>query len=180
MVFIPGIGLGRRTTEDVSVDLPVPTFPPAGPPRPPGPPGPAPPDLLVKVTATAVIHDFNQYYPGVPIDNFQPNYSPLPDGSLVCPPLIKDLLQVHAIIIICAALFIFFFRNTFTVIRYVRSSKVPHNALFYMLLWSQVIGFAFPLPTLISVFIEQVDCRMWVVKSLPTQTPNAELPHSQN
>ena len=138
---------------------------------------PTGPDLLVEVTATVVIHNFNKYYPGVSIEDFKPKYTPLVDGSLVCPPLIKDLLQVHAIIIICSALFAFFFRNTFTVIHYIRSGKVPHKTLFYVLFGSQAAGFVFPLPTLISVFNEQVDCRTWVVNSPVTQSPNTELPH---
>jgi len=135
-------------------------------------------DLLVEVTATVVIHNFDKYYPGMPIGDFKPKYFPLVDGSLVCPPLIKDLLQVHAILIICSALFVFFFRNTFTVIRYIHSGKVPHKALFYVLLGSQAIGSAFPLPTLISTFTERVDCRTWVVNSPPTQSLNTEPRHS--
>lgn len=115
-------------------------------------------NVLVEVTATAVIN-FSKYYPGVPIDDFKPKYSPLSDGSLVCPPLIKDLLQVHGILVIFSVLFDLFFRNTFTVVRYIRSSKVPHKALFYILLGSQVTGFVFPLPTLISIFAKWADCR---------------------
>lgn len=131
-------------------------------------------DLLVEITATVLIRDFDKYYPGVPIDDFKPKYIPLADGSLVCPPLIKDLLQVHAILVTCSTLFVFFLRNTFTVVRYIRYGKVPHKALFYILLGSQVTGFVFALPTLISSFSEQADCRTWVVKSLPTRTSKTD------
>jgi len=166
MGFIPGVDLEGATTEG------IPTTTTILPTRPTGL------DLLVQVTATVVNSNFDEYYPGVPIDDSKPNCFPLEDGSLVCPPLIKDLLQVHAILIICSALFIFFFRNTFTVVRYIRSGKVSHKALFYILLGSHIIGFVYPLPTLISVFIKWVDCRLWVVKSLVTQVSNVELSHS--
>ena len=116
-------------------------------------------DLLVEVTATVLIRNFDKYYPGVPMDSFRPKYIPLADGSLVCPSLIKDLLQVHAILIICSALFVFFLRNTFTAVRYIRSGGVSQKGLFYTLLGSQVAGFVFPLPTLISFFTERADCR---------------------
>jgi len=165
MGLIPGHGLEGITTDHTPATATTPLAQPTG------------ADLLVEVTATVVIRNFDKYYPGVPIEDFKPKYFPLMDGSLICPPLIKDLLQVHAIIIICSALFVFFFRNTFTVVRYIRSGKVPHKALFYILLGSQAIGFVFPLPTLISTFTERVDCRTWVVNSTSTQPPNAELPH---
>lgn len=143
------------------------------------PPKPTGPDLLIEVVATVVIRDFSKYYPGVPIDDFKPKYFPLADGSLVSPPLIKDLLQVHAVLIISTALFVFFFRNTFTVVRYIRSGQIPHKILFYILLGSQAIGFTFPLPTLISIFTQHVNCRMWVVKSPQTRMLNTE-PGSKN
>ena len=104
----------------------------------------------------------------MPIDGFKPEYFPLADGSLICPPLIRDLLQVHAIIIICSALFVFFLRNTFTVVRYIRSGEVPHKTLLYTLLGSQVTGLVFPLPTLISTFTKDANCRTYVMT--PPQT----------
>jgi len=165
MGSIPGPSLESITTESTPATVTTPLAGPTG------------ADLLVEVTATVVIRNFDKYYPGVPIEDFKPKYFPLMDGSLVCPPLIKDLLQVHAILIICSALFVFFFRNTFTVVRYIRSGKVPHKTLFYILFGSQAVGSAFPLPTLISMFTEQVDCRTCVVNSPPTRSPNAKLPH---
>ena len=120
------------------------------------PNGPTGTDFLAKFTATAVINNFGKHYPGVPVHDFDPADA---DGSLVRPSLMKDLLQVHAVLVICSALFVFFFRNTFTVVRYIHSGKVPQKALFYVLLGSQVIGFAFPLPTLISIFADRVNCR---------------------
>lgn len=114
---------------------------------------------LAKITATAVIHNFGKHYPGVPVQDFDPKYFPQADGSSTSPSLIKDLLQAHAILVISAALFVFFFRNTFTAIRYIYSGKVPQKGLFYVLLGSQAIGFVFPLPTIISIFAERVNCR---------------------
>ena len=147
MGSIPSSSLESVTTESTPAIVTTPLAQPTG------------ADLLVEVTATVVIRNFDRYYPGVPVEDFKPKYFPLMDGSLVCPPLIKDLFQVHAILIICSALFVFFFRNTFTVVRYIRSGKVSHKALFYILLGSQAIGFTSPLPTLISMFTERVDCR---------------------
>lgn len=166
MEFIPGAGLERRVVEGIPATATSLSARPTG------------TDVLVEVIATAVIRNFDKYYPGVPIDDFKPEYSPLADGSLVCPPLIKDVQQVYTILIISSALFVFFFRNTFTVVRYIRSGKVPHKALFYALLASQVMGFIFPLPTLTSIFAGGVDCRMWVVRSIQAQMSNTELPHS--
>ena len=117
-------------------------------------------DLLAKFTATPVTHNFDEHYPGVSVPDFDPKYFPHTDGSLVSPSLMKDLLQAHAILVICSVLFVFFFRNTFTVVRYIHSGKVPQKALFYVFLGSQVIGFVFPLPTLISIFAERVNCRL--------------------
>jgi len=118
----------------------------------------------VDILTTAVIHSFDKHNPGVPIHDFNPKYFPHANGSIACPPqmLMSDLLQVHAILVICSALFVFFFRNTFTVARYIHSGKVPQKALFYVFLASQVTGFIFPLPTLVSIFAERVNCRLWV------------------
>lgn len=116
----------------------------------------------VDILATATAQNFDKHHPGVPIHNFNPKYFPHAIGSIACPPqmLMSDLLQVHAILVICSALFVFFFRNTFTVAHYIHSGKVPQKALFYVFLASQVIGFVFPLPTLVSIFAEQVNCRL--------------------
>lgn len=134
-------------------------------------------DLLVGTTDAIVSHDPDKYHPWLPAQDPKLDCIPLADGSLICSPLSKDLLQVHAILAISSALLVFFFRNTFTVVRYVRSGKVPQKALFYVLLGSQVIGFASPLPTIISIFSKRVDCRLWVAKSLAAQISNAELSH---
>ena len=165
MGLIPGPDREGGATGDIPPFTVLPTVPSGA-------------DLLVRITATAIIRNFDEYYPKMPIQDFKPTYFPLADGSLVCPPLIKDLLRAHAILVICSALFVFFFRNTFTVIRYIRSGKVPQKALFYVLLGSQVIGFIFPLPTLVSIFAERVDCLSWVAKSLVIRMSNTELPHS--
>lgn len=163
MGFIPGADPDNGIVEGIPVAIP--------PTRPTGT------DILIQIAATAVVN-FDKHHPDVPVQDYKPKYFPHADGSLTYPPLIKDLLQVHAILVISSALFVFFFRNTFTVVRYIYSGKVPQKALFYVLLGSQVIGFAFPLPTLISIFAERVNCRLWVAKYLRTQVTNTELPHS--
>lgn len=168
MGFIPGGGPRGGTNNDFPATST--TIPPTR----PSETG----DLLVQITATVVIRNFSKYYPGESVRGFEPQYTPLADGSLISPPLTRDLVQVHAILIICSALFVFFFRNTFTVLRYIRSGKVPQKALFYVFLGSQVIGFVFPLPALISIFAARAGCRACVAKSPVTQMPNAELPRS--
>ena len=120
-------------------------------------------DLLVRITDTVVSHDPDEYHPWLPTNDSGLECAPLADGSLICSSLSKDLLHVHATLAICSALLVFFFRNTFTVLRYVHSGKVPQKALFYVLLGSQVIGLASPLPIIISIFSNRVDCRLWVV-----------------
>lgn len=123
-------------------------------------------DLLVRITDTVVGHDPDESHPWLPAHDPVLECVPLADGSLICSSLSKDLLHVHATLVICSALLVFFLRNTFTVARYVHSGKVPQKALFYVLLGSQVIGFASPLPIIISIFSNRVDCRLWVVESL--------------
>jgi hypothetical protein len=121
-----------------------------------------PSQVIIDISTSILIQDYYKYYYNQPIESFTPAYYALPDGSLVAPPLMHDLNDVHILLIWTGALCAFFIMNIITVIRYIHRAKVKDKTLFYILLASQIAGPIAFIPFIVSIFDQSSNCYMCV------------------
>ncbi|KAL4243540.1 hypothetical protein ABKN59_001109 [Abortiporus biennis] len=114
-------------------------------------------NVLVVISTTIDIPDYYRFYQA-PIQDFKPTYYNLPDGSLVGRPLIDDIREANAWLVLIGAMLLFFFTNTIVAVRYVRKGLVKRKGLFYLLLASQLLGVIGSTATLIPFFNQYVSC----------------------
>ncbi|EAU92855.2 hypothetical protein CC1G_03642 [Coprinopsis cinerea okayama7 len=115
-------------------------------------------EVVVELTTTLVIQDYEMWYRPTPIRSFQPTYRPLMDGSLVTPPFSEDLFNASFSLFVLGALSAVFIRNIITSADYIRRGKVKKKILFYLLLTSQLVAPVSLTPLVLSYFWESIDC----------------------
>ena len=114
--------------------------------------------VLVDLHTTIVIPNFDLYYSGHPIQSFQPSYHALGDGSLVATPFIVDVRSANILLALFSALAMFFVMNTLSAAEFFRTVKIKRMGLFYVLLFSQLLGAVGMLTPMVTYFDQFVSC----------------------
>ena len=96
--------------------------------------------VVIHVSTTVIIQDFESYYPNTPIQSFYPIYTALSDGSLLLPPTEAKLNESNTFFILNGAILMLYLRNTLVSLRYIRRTRIKHKGLFYVLFLSQLLG----------------------------------------
>jgi len=116
--------------------------------------------VVIELSTTVVIPNFNAYYAPMQIATFKPTYDTLADGSLLTPPYLQDLSDANLSLLIIGALAAIFIRNIFVSADYLRRGKVKKKSLFYVLFISQILSPIALVPVISSYFTNKVNCTM--------------------
>jgi hypothetical protein len=117
---------------------------------------PTPTDVAIELATTLVVQDYSRFYV-IPISQFQPVYSALPDGSLLAPPFADDLARSYLSLLVTAMLATLFLRNIIVCFDYLRRATMKRKTLFYLLLCSQLLSMGLA-PQLVSYFSVHLNC----------------------
>ncbi|KAF9475613.1 hypothetical protein BDN70DRAFT_883492 [Pholiota conissans] len=155
------------TRSSVSVDpTPTPVLPNILEPQiTPSPTNCPPNKLVVQLSTTIVIPDFNTFYAPASIEAFVPIYYTLPDGSLLTEPFNSDLRDANVGLLIMGALTMVFARNIFVSGDYIRRGKVKKKMLFYVLFLSQILAPVSLAPIILTYFSQKISCNFVVILS---------------
>lgn len=118
----------------------------------------APNEVVIHLSTTLVIPNYNSFYAQTPIEAFRPTFYPLPDGSLMTKPFIDDLMNANISLLVTGMLTMLFVRNLFVSGDYIRRGKVKNKTLFYLLFLSQVLAPASLVPVIMSYFNQFLSC----------------------
>ena len=178
MVELHGLESAGRPTKIVSLtnSIPTPTLLHQNVLQPritPGPSSSCTPDILVvHLSTTVIIPDFNAYYAPASIETFVPVYSTYPDGSLISSSFQQDLTESYIGLFVIGALAMVFTRNIFVSGDYIRRGKVKKKMLFYVLFLSQILAPVSLTPVILSYFDPKTPCNVWVSSFWKKQVPN--------
>ncbi|KAF9499792.1 hypothetical protein BDN71DRAFT_64144 [Pleurotus eryngii] len=117
-------------------------------------------EVVIHLSTTVVIPDFNRYFAPTPIASFQPSYLALADGSLVANPFFKDLHDSNISLLVTGMLAMLFLRNIFVSGDYIRRGGVKRKTLFYWLFISQLLAPICFIPEITGYLDKSVDCMM--------------------
>lgn len=118
----------------------------------------SPNEVVVHLSTTVLITDFDRFWEPTPIASFQPTFNALDDGSLVTPPFVQDLYDANLTLLVTGALAIVFIRNIIVSADYLRRGKVKKKTLFYILFLSQVLAPISFVPIILSYFTKVLHC----------------------
>ncbi|EMD41768.1 hypothetical protein CERSUDRAFT_90344 [Gelatoporia subvermispora B] len=118
---------------------------------------PTPNVVVIDLYTTLTIPDYSQYY-STPIESFQPTFFALPDGSLIGQPFLSDLRWSNAWLLVTGALTTLFVYNSVLAASYIRRVKVKNRSLFWLLLASQLLAVAAPIPQIVGTFDAGASC----------------------
>ncbi|KAF8973889.1 hypothetical protein BDZ97DRAFT_403352 [Flammula alnicola] len=139
-------------------------------------PSSCPPNtLVVQLSTTLVIPNYNLFYAPISIETFIPTYSTLPDGSLLTPPFHQDLINSNLGLVLAGALATVFARNILVSGDYIRRGKVKKKTLFYVLFLSQILAPVAIVPIILSYFTQQMSCTLVVVLACLSGTTSLAL-----
>jgi len=115
------------------------------------------PFIVFQLETSLIIQQFPTPLPD-PLQNYQPTYTTLPDGSLLTSLYRADLFSANSRLFGIGALLTLGAINVWTSVSYIKRGKVKDKTLFYLLLASQAL-----LPTcfgalLAPFFLGNVDC----------------------
>ncbi|KDR85136.1 hypothetical protein GALMADRAFT_233779 [Galerina marginata CBS 339.88] len=132
----------------------------------PSPTSSCPPNtLIVQLSTTLVIPDFNLFYAPSAIDSFFPTYTALADGSLITPPFNQDQLDANLSLLVTGALAMVFARNIVVSGDYIRRGKVKKKTLFHVLFLSQILAPVAFIPIIMSYFSQRMHCTLVIILS---------------
>ncbi|KAF7320250.1 hypothetical protein MKEN_00809600 [Mycena kentingensis (nom. inval.)] len=124
----------------------------------PSPAGPVE-QVVVELTTTVLIPDYARFYSS-PLEQFEPSYINLPDGSLASDAFIEDLRRSYTSLLVVALLASVFLRNLVVCVDYFHRlprANMKRRLLFFMLLASQVLSLGLA-PFIASYFNSSLDC----------------------
>ena len=105
------------------------------------------------------IPDYHRFY-SEPVESFQPDYTPFPDGSLIARPFLNNVTASYGLLLFIGALMMLFLRNVIVSADYIRRGRVRYKTLFYVLLISQVMGFVTFVLAATTYFVDNVNCKL--------------------
>ncbi|OSX67679.1 hypothetical protein POSPLADRAFT_1072487 [Postia placenta MAD-698-R-SB12] len=114
-------------------------------------------DVVIRLQADVSISHYRDYYDG-PVESFQPKYYALDDGTLLSDRYVRGQRLARVWLCIAGALCIFFLRNTWLALSYIRRSRVKDKTLFYLLLLSQVLGLLAAITTTVGDLDMSANC----------------------
>lgn len=120
-----------------------------------------PNQVLVQLTTTLFIPNYSRFY-STPINDFNPDYFPLADGSLITKPFIDDLFGSNVSLLVLGILTMLFARNIFVSGDYLRRATIKDNSLFKVLFASQLLALIAFIPVIISQFSQFPNCTVSV------------------
>lgn len=118
----------------------------------------SPNQVVVHLSTTVLITDYDRFWEPTPIASFRPIFITLDDGSLVTTPFYQDLYDANLTLLVTGALAIVFIRNIIVSADYLRRGKVKKKTLFYMLFLSQVLAPISFVPIILSYFTQLLHC----------------------
>ncbi|KAI9572832.1 hypothetical protein HD554DRAFT_1374334 [Boletus coccyginus] len=133
----------------------MPLVPPAITPR-ARPSQPSP--VVVHLSTALTISDFPAFYPDADPDAFRPIYYALPDGSLLAPPLRRDLTTNSVLLLITGCLLSVFLRNLGMAAIYLCRGKIKKKGLLYTIFLSQLLGPIAIIPIIVAQFTTSANC----------------------
>lgn len=115
--------------------------------------------VLVALSTGISIPDYHRFY-SEPVESFQPDYTPFPDGSLIARPFLNNVTASYGLLLFIGALMMLFLRNVIVSADYIRRGRVRYKTLFYVLLISQVMGFVTFVLAATTYFVDNVNCKL--------------------
>lgn len=116
--------------------------------------------VVVELSTTLIIPNYEQVYPSIPIQSFQPQYNALADASLVTSAYLQDLYDANTSLLVTGMLTMLFIRNLFTSGGYIWRGKVKNKTLFYLLFVSQLLAPVSLIPIILSYFQQSFPCTL--------------------
>ncbi|KAF8167960.1 hypothetical protein B0H34DRAFT_792626 [Crassisporium funariophilum] len=141
----------------------------------PAPTSCPPNTLVIRLTTTLVIPNYNLFYAPTSIESFVPEYSALGDGSLLTPPFHQDMSDANLSLLIIGALAMLFTRNIIVSGDYIRRGKVKKKILFYVLFLSQILAPVGLVPIIFSYFSQRIHCNLVIILSCLSGTTSLAL-----
>lgn len=126
----------------------------------PSPTSCPPNTLVVQLSTTLVISNFDLFYAPTAIQSFYPTYTALADGSLVTTPFNQDQIDANLSLFVTGALAVVFARNIFVSGDYIRRGKVKKKTLFHVLFLSQMLAPIAFIPIVLSYYTQRLNCTM--------------------
>lgn len=126
----------------------------------PSPTSCPPNTLVVQLSTTVVIPNFDLIYAPTPIQSFYPTYTALADGSLLTTPYNQDLADANLSLFVMGILAMIFARNIFVSGDYIRRGKVKKKTLFHVLFISQMLAPIAFVPIVLSYYTQHINCTM--------------------
>ncbi|KAH7915378.1 hypothetical protein BJ138DRAFT_1055011 [Hygrophoropsis aurantiaca] len=119
---------------------------------------PQPNEVVIELSTSVSIPDYNKYYPNTPIDSFVPVYFALDDGSLVAPPFIHDVQLSYSSLIVGVVILMIFLRNIIVSAGYIWRGNIKKKGLLYTLFLSQIFGPSALIPMVVVQFHRSMQC----------------------
>jgi hypothetical protein len=118
-----------------------------------------PNQVVVQLTTSLVIPNYARFY-DTPIQQFQPTYFSLDDGSVITKAFMDDLANANRNLLFTGILTMLFARNLFVSGDYIRRAKVKRKILFYVLFVSQLLACVSLVPSIVSEFDLSTNCAL--------------------
>ncbi|KAF8912805.1 hypothetical protein CPB84DRAFT_464036 [Gymnopilus junonius] len=141
----------------------------------PSPTSCPPNTLVVQLTTTLVISNFNLFYAPTSIQSFYPTYTALADGSLVTTPFNQDQVDANLSLFVMGALAMVFARNILVSGDYIRRGKVKKKTLFHVLFLSQMLAPIAFIPMVLSYYTQRLNCTIVIILSCLSGTTSLAL-----